>query len=995
MGEKLIIGPINKGLRNDRTAFVIDNDSFPVLRNAYQWRGRVKRKRGTEFLSRLRRPMLSDSIGSTTVGGTFSGNIFMILSITGTPAIQAGSLTISDGINTFTDNGNGTLTGVPGGTGDINYATGELTLSGAALTAPLNATFAYYPDLPVMGLEEFIDPTAQFPGCVAFDTDYSYQINTNSPYLSYATNYYKNPSTGSYPGYIQKTTPLTSLIWNGEDYQQFDSTNYQGALWATNGIEIPFVITNIGMQYKPLNTPGVSVTVLTPTTASLAITSHGLVVGDFIFVNEVVTTTGINFQTGYVTTVTDANNVVVTFPNATLATNGTEGIAQYLTSNVDPTKDCLRIYDGSPVSTTTPPTFNTNHGWVNFCPPLSLQNYSVSDLPAARYYLVGARLIQQFKDRILFFGPVIQTSAAGSQKYLQDTIIYSQNGTPYYTASFPYALPYPTASTLVLAAMNPILVPINQTSFAGSFVEDVTGYAGFLQAGYDQPITTVSSNEDVLMVGFSQKQSRLVYTGNDITPFNLYVINSELGSEGSFSSINLDRGALSIGSNGIILAEQTSAQRIDLEIPDQIFQFNLATNGAQRICAQRDFINEWVYFTYSSNDANTSFPNQTLLYNYRDHSWAMFDESYTTYGTFRKTNGETWDELNYFIWNNWNTNWDSGELTIDQPLVIGGNQQGFVMVKGQGTEEDPSLFIQSISGSIITSPNHNLANGQYIIITGCLGTIGSQVNGKVFSIYNQSNNTFTLNPSIGAGTYLGEGQFSVLPIPFIQTKQFPTSWQFGRKTRIGVQQYLLTNSGSGQTTLYIYLSQNGATPYNKGPVLPDNNSSNDSLIYETILYTCPESENIGLTPANINLQMPLASNQQQIWHRMNTSLIGDTVQIAITLSDDQMSSLSQVGTPLTITGATQANPCVLTCDNSLNTGNLITISGVIGMVELNGNTYNVLSATTTTIMIEIDSTGFAAYISGGTATVVAPLIQSAEIELHSIIMDLYPSQMLS
>ena len=47
MGEKLVIGPIDKGLKTDREPFNIDNDSFPLLINAYQWRGRVKRKRGT------------------------------------------------------------------------------------------------------------------------------------------------------------------------------------------------------------------------------------------------------------------------------------------------------------------------------------------------------------------------------------------------------------------------------------------------------------------------------------------------------------------------------------------------------------------------------------------------------------------------------------------------------------------------------------------------------------------------------------------------------------------------------------------------------------------------------------------------------------------------------------------------------------------------------------------------------------------------------------
>src|SRR5258708_22323885 len=68
MGEKIIVGPINKGLRNDRTAFIIDNNSFPTLINAYQWRGRAKRKRGTTLIGRLQRNIgTTDGTGSITV----------------------------------------------------------------------------------------------------------------------------------------------------------------------------------------------------------------------------------------------------------------------------------------------------------------------------------------------------------------------------------------------------------------------------------------------------------------------------------------------------------------------------------------------------------------------------------------------------------------------------------------------------------------------------------------------------------------------------------------------------------------------------------------------------------------------------------------------------------------------------------------------------------------------------------------------------------------
>lgn len=37
--------------------------------------------------------------------------------------------------------------------------------------------------------------------------------------------------------------------------------------------------------------------------------------------------------------------------------------------------------------------------------------------------------------------------------------------------------------------------------------------------------------------------------------------------------------------------------------------------------------------------------------------------------------------------------------------------------------------------------------------------------------------------------------------------------------------------------------------------------------------------------------------QQQIWHRVNTSLIGDTVQVGFTMSDSQMRVLDANGEP--------------------------------------------------------------------------------------------------
>jgi hypothetical protein len=496
-------------------------------------------------------------------------------------------------------------------------------------------------------------------------------------------------------------------------------------------------------------------------------------------------------------------------------------------------------------------------------------------------------MILPFKDRLLFFGPVIQSSS-GVPIYLQDTVIYSQDGTPYYTASFTGDVS--SANT----TFNPILTPLTssattQTASPNSYFNDQTGYGGYLEAGYSQPITTVNPNEDVLLVGFTTRQSRLVFSGNDILPFDFYNINSELGSSATFSSITLDRGAVTVGPNGIILTSQTQVNRIDLQIPDEVFQFNLSNNGTQRICAQRDFINEWIYFTYPSNEISYKYPNQSLLYNYRDNSWGIFEESYTTYGSFRRQTGYTWATLPHALrWNTWTTPWNAGDTTLLQPEVIAGNQQGFVLFRdSEGTGESTSLSIQNISGITVTSPNHNLNEGDYIVIMGCMGVTG--VNGNIYSVSEPTTNTFLiLGPSGASGTYIGGGLIQKMYVPYVQTKQFPLAWEMGRKTRIGPQQYLLSTTNLGQITLLIFLSTNSAEAYNEGNIVPEPNTVNNALVYSTVLYTCPELQNIGLTALNINLQMVTAAQQAQTWHRINTSLLGDTVQLGFTMSDSQM-----------------------------------------------------------------------------------------------------------
>ena len=344
----------------------------------------------------------------------------------------------------------------------------------------------------------------------------------------------------------------------------------------------------------------------------------------------------------------------------------------------------------------------------------------------------------------------------------------------------------------------------------------------------------------------------------------------------------------------------------------------------QRVNSVRDFQKEWIYFTYPPSNSDWKYPTQTFLFNYRDNTWAVLYENFTAQGTFRYSKSFTWATLPYNNWAEWVDPWNAGIQAAQFPNIVGGTPEGYVLIKGEGTAEGPSCTIYAIASAnggtatqikafnhCVSAANPNTQSGDFIYITGMIGT-GPNLNGligKVIQVVDANN--FIIDLAFPAGTYDGLGVFAKLSQPLLQTKQFNPYWEQGRQVRLSVQKYLMDYTFNAQVTVNINLSQDPDTIWNAGPIVPSTNSTNNSLVYSQILYTCQESTNIGLTPANTNLQMPTAATQYQIWHRFNTSLIGDSVQIGFTLSsqetkpglkDAQMYNLDFATSEITIHG---------------------------------------------------------------------------------------------
>lgn len=67
------------GLVQEREEFLLPDDAYPTLQNAYVWRERLLRKQGYQLLGRLQRNFTSTSLGSTGGGGNLFRNLITFL----------------------------------------------------------------------------------------------------------------------------------------------------------------------------------------------------------------------------------------------------------------------------------------------------------------------------------------------------------------------------------------------------------------------------------------------------------------------------------------------------------------------------------------------------------------------------------------------------------------------------------------------------------------------------------------------------------------------------------------------------------------------------------------------------------------------------------------------------------------------------------------------------------------------------------------------------
>ncbi len=761
--DRFLVAPLNSGLQTDLRPWQIMDDAFAKLKNAYNFRGRVRKRFGSitmgnngQFSSRLRTSLASGGagVGITDVTGAAAGNVRTILADATLP-LSVGMM-FSVGTASYT-----VVSSTPGvqpmlatqGSGTFNITTGDYVIAGA----PALTTVFFYPALPVMGLTQYESGAINNHPSYAFDPRYAYVFT--------------QPTGWARSG---------AAIWHGNNTNYFWASNWQGGATLSTSLPVMFVT---------------------------------------------------NFQVTNLNGISNAND------------------------------DPIWSFDGT--------TWTARSGANAF---YFLPNGGAVQTGA---YVVTSRMVIPFKDRLVLLNTVENNNVGGvgvsvNTNY-QNRARFSFNGSPF--------------------ARNAWYEP-NQSDVSGGVVNNnnIAAGAGWIDATTEEAIVSAEFIKDRLIVYFERSTWELAYTGNEEQPFVWQKLNTELGSQSTFSTVPFDTAVLTVGNTGVHACNGSNVKRIDTKIPDQIFSyFKTKDNAAIRTAGIRDYVTEMVYWAYcESNESSIqTFPNQVLAYNYQNGSWAIYDDTITCFGYFEQGSDMTWASSTPLTWDTaGGTTWVSSFQNANQRQILYGTPEGFVLIIDENVDRNAlsmqiTNLVTNVSGFVtLTIIDHNFLPGEFIFISNITGdaTLATYFGtGLIFPVYSVAANTVVINTQFGlvSGTYTGGATAARVSRIEIQTKQFNPYDKLDRNVSIAKVNFAVqkthNQTGNGEITVDYFLSASGLS-------MNDEAQNVGALIGTGILETTAY-------PANI---YPFEQVQQRLWHPVYLQGFGECIQLYLYWSDDQM-----------------------------------------------------------------------------------------------------------
>jgi len=874
--QSIDISGFKSGVQKNRKPFLFTQDAFAELENAYVWREELRKREGIQLIGRYRRVFETASVGNSSASPWTISTIYS----TYVPAITAESTAeVQSGSVIITIQAAPDIVFTDQGNGILTSPTAGNSGYINYLTGDIVLT--HTAGAAVASTASF----AYFPTLPAMGIPTREIAGINDEQALWFDTKYCYIHDGAD---FQEFLPADAVTWDGGDSDFFWGTNYRGSE-SQNRLffETNFVLSaGSPMRY----TDGTNWTDFQPILGGSEITdilSQTLANGSVAYAGNLSTTDIVE------------GSVVITVGE-------NEGIEQELIFRDTP-KDGTLISSGSNTGTIN---YSTGAIALTFNPALpGSGTWTVTAVYLeSGTFIFTARILIPYYGRLLAFNTYEGTSVGTAVNFF-NRCRFSQIGSP-----------------------------VQQDAWRS----DTFGKGGFVDAPVNEDIICATFYKNTLIVDFERSTWRLQYLGEYGMPFIWERISSDFGSESTFSAVLFDNGVLKVGDKAITGSSAGDVQRIDLEIPDTVYSFRNAENGVKRVHGIRDFQKElvfWCYPDFTSLEQDQFYPNKSLVYNYRNNTFAFFRNTVTCYGNFQYPADITWDRLDIF-WDNDNVLWNAkGQSKL--PVIASANQHGFAHFYGYPNEEtsadstidamdQESLTVTAVTVTDVVTLeilDHNLQTEECIYLTGLNyivtdspPTAGSTtLNDQIYFVqitdkdnvvlfkWDQTSQSLYSNLSVtNVGTYVGGGVVALFPNPYILTKDFNPVKEMGQNIKTSFIDFLFDAS----------------------------------------------------TPSPLNVQMRMNTTTTADGNR-NSGILGN-----ILIGNQNIESAnSKTGYVYNITQ--DVSPiCIINSPNhGLLTGDVISFQDIVGSTELNGPNYEITFISTNSFSVEEAS--ITSYVSGG------------------------------
>lgn len=836
--DRFMIAPISDGIRTDLKPWLIPDSAWSEMFNAYVFRGRVRKRFGGKYTG--------SGWPSASVASMYS-RLGMDLSLLITTLPGGAAVGITDGAG----NATGTAPGLVWRLGQ-RFSIGAEIFTVITDTAPWVMATTGGTVTKTFNLDTGV---YTFAGAAALTQIYFYPFgNTGDGVTSGA-----GTATGFVPGTKFKLGQQFTI--NNDFYTVVSAAAGQQDMIRTDGVAVvPGVncwFNNTTGEYNIAGTPHVAATVyFYPSEPVMGITQfqEGPINDQPAFAWD---TQFVYYYTGSwweMFTPPIWHGADYNFFWATTWTGVLTSDPVLFVTNFNAVKN------GAPGATDDPIWYYDGTDWDIFTPYFLPGGGAAGTGP----YVQTARIILPFHGRLLLFNTIEGNAAGTVNTHYPSRCRFSHYGSPFSDVAW----------------------------YEPNQADSTPGYAdggGWVDATTTEEIISAEFNKDRLIVYFERSTWEIAYTGNEIVPFQWLKINTELGADATFSRVSFDREVLAIGNTGVHACNSSNVVRIDEKIPDTIFGIRSVNQGRQRVAGIRDFWAEMVYWTYPSpttSQHSRIYPNQVLVYNYKNQTWSFNEDSITAFGFFEQSLDTTW-ENSFATWQNAGFPWNSAVQRSDFRQIIAGNQEGFVFIVA--TEENrnaPVLQITNmevVGGQVVALivDSHNLEAPDYIKVEYAQGI--TALNGGIYQIYATSTTRIALFPAVtAAGIYTGGGVVSRVSNIRFKSKQWNPYVEKGMNCQLAKIDFLVDSTSAGAIAVEY---QPNTSQVNLGDEAINSNSSYGVAGRDFYLETYPY------------LLRPMEFAQERLWHPLYFQGDGECIQLSFFLTDDMMRSVSTAESP--------------------------------------------------------------------------------------------------